>query len=271
LFFFFSARHGYTEQEIEEAVLLRKPIAARALYTLIERRLQEGLGWPDRTYDHSATGMSSTTATGGTLGDGLSDEALLDKLDRHEPLLPGRRIQTQPSSAVTSNPNKLSREKSSYAFDEQLLLRANTVGSSITAGLTQEALNELVPPSRLASRKLYHDIVLRKPSGAGSHVEPVDESSGTRRVVASTSLAPIKPSITSQRGNVLILQQTQQKVKPRSLPNSTLDHANQNGFHLPHDPYAASRASKNPSRTSHVEHTRKTPQQSSPVRYHPGK
>jgi hypothetical protein len=212
--------------------------------------------------------MSSTTATGGTMADGLSDDAL-DKLDRHEPLLPGRRIQNQPSSALSTNPNKLSREKSNYAFDEQVLLRANTGGNSITAGLTQEALNELVPATRIASKKLYHDIVLRKTSAAASHAEPTDEHSVARRVATSTSLAPIKPSITTQRGNVLILQQTQQKVKPRSLPGSTLDHANQNGFHLSHDPYA-SRTSKTPSRTSHIDHTRKF-QQSSPVRYHPGR
>ncbi|CAF5060297.1 unnamed protein product [Rotaria magnacalcarata] len=56
-------------------------------------------------------------------------------------------------------------------------------------------------------------------------------------------------------------------MKPRSLPNSTLDHANQNGFHLPHDPYD-SRASKNPSRTSHFEHPKKS-QQNSPIRYNP--
>jgi hypothetical protein len=203
------------------------------------------------------------------MGDGASDVILLDKLDRHEPLLPGRRAPSQPSSALPHNINKPSREKSNYAFDEQHLLRNNTGGSSITAGLTQEALSELVPPSRIASRKLYHDIILRKPSAVGSHVESTDEHNGTRRVVNSTILAPIKSALTTQRGSVLILQQPQQKVKPRSLPNSTLDHANQNGFHLPYDPYG-SRQSKNPSRTSHVEHTKKT-QRSSPVRYHPGK
>jgi hypothetical protein len=213
--------------------------------------------------------MSSTTATGATMADGLSDDALLDKLDRHEPLLPGRRSSAHPSSAIPINPNRLSREKSNYAFDEQVLLRGNTGGSSITAGLTQEALNELVPASRLASRKLYHDIVLRKTSAAASHAEPIGEQNVARRVATSTSLAPIKPSITTQRGNVVILQQTQQKVKPRSLPSSSLDHANQNGFHLPHDPYA-SRASKTPSRTSHIDHTRKS-QQASPMRYHAGR
>ena len=58
-------------------------------------------------------------------------------------------------------------------------------------------------------------------------------------------------------------------MKPRSLPSSSLDHANQNGFHLPHDPYA-SPTSKTPSRTSHIDHSRKS-QQNSPVRYHPGR
>jgi len=213
--------------------------------------------------------MSSTTATGGVMGDGISDVVILDKLDRHEPLLPNRRVPTQPSSALPNNVNKLSREKSNYGSDEQILLRHNTGGSSITAGLTPEALSELVPPSRIASRKLYHDIILRKPSAPGSHVELTDEHNGTRRVVNSTSLVPIKSAVTTQRGNVLILQQPQQKAKPRSLPSSTLDHANQNGFHIPYDPYV-SRQSKNPSRTSQVEHTKKT-QRSSPVRYNPGK
>ena len=268
-------RHDYTEREIEEAVLHRKPIAARALYTLIERRLQEGLGWPDRTYNYSATGMSTTTATGGTMVDGLSDEVILDKLDRHEPLLPGRRPQTQQSPTATANtPQRLSREKSHYAFDEQHVLRTNHASNDITAGLTQEALNELVPASRLATRKLYHDIILRKPSGIGGRADQVDEQMNSRRMLNSNSLAPIKPSVPTQRSNFVLVQQTQQpqqqhKLKPRSLPNSTLDHANQNGFHLPHDPYA-SRVSKTPSRASHMEHVKK-PQPTSPTRYHPGK
>jgi hypothetical protein len=79
--------------------------------------------------------------------------------------------------------------------------------------------------------------------------------------------------MTAQRRNVIVPQQ-QQKMKPRSLPNSTLDHANQNGFHLPHDPLAGAnngnRTPKNFGRMSHIEHTRKL-QQNSPVRYNPGK
>ena len=274
----YSVRHGYSEQEIEDAVLHRKPVAARALYTLVARRLQEGLGWPDRTYSNSVTGMSSTTM-GDVVGDGSSDVVILDKLDRHEPLLPGRRVLPRQPPALTNNANKVSREKSNYAFDEQLLLRANTGGTSVTGGLTQEALNELVPPSRLASRKLYQDIVVRKNSAIGAQSEPINDHIGNRRMINPNSLAPIKP-LGIQRGNILILQQQQQqqqqrqqqqqqqKPKPRSLPNSTLDHANQNGFHLPHDPYG-SRASKCPSRTSHVEQTRRA-HQPSPVRYNPG-
>jgi hypothetical protein len=213
------------------------------------------------------TGMSTTTAGGGTV-DSSSDDIILDKLNRHEALLPGRRVVTQQSPSSTSNGHKLSREKSSYQFDEQVLLRTNTGASNMTAGLTQEALNELVPASRLASRKLYHDIVLRKPSAVGSAGDPTDDHAGTRRIISSNNLAPIKPSLTAQRGNILILQQ-QQKMKPRSLPSSTLDHANQHGFHLPNDPYG-SRQSKNPSRTSHIDHPKKS-QQNSPVRYNPGK
>lgn len=217
--------------------------------------------------------MSSTT-TGVATVDGSSDVIILDKLDRHEPLLPGRRALTRKSSSVVNNNNnnnRLSREKSNYGIDEQLFIRANTGGSTnITAGLTQEALNELVPASRIASRKLYHDIVLRKSSAIGGHVDSPNEHNGTRRIINPNSLIPIKPSLSAQRGNILILQQQQQhKTKTRSLPNSTLDHANQNGFHLPHDPYGT-RTPKNPSRTSHLEHSKKS-QQNSPVRYNPGK
>jgi hypothetical protein len=207
--------------------------------------------------------MSTTTAGGS------SEDIILDKLDRHEPLLPGRRVPSQQSPTATNNGSKLSREKTNYAFDEQVLLRTNTGISNLTAGLTQEALNELVPPSRLASRKLYHDIVLRKNSGVGSAGDPTEDPVGTRRIINSNNLAPIKPTLTTQRGNILILQQQQQqKLKPRSLPSSSLDHTNQNGFHIPHDPYG-SRQSKNPSRISHMEHPKKS-QQNSPVRYNPG-
>jgi hypothetical protein len=276
----FSLRHGYSEQEMEEAILHRKPIASRALYTLIERRLKEGLGWPDRTYHSSTNAHSSSSLTGGAaLGDGSSDVIILDKLGRHEPLLPGRRVQPQLSpqqtSSTTTNGQKLSREKSNYAFDEQALLRANTNGSSVTGGLTQEALNELVPPPRLNSRKLFHDIILRKSSAVGSSIDPNDENISTRRIQNSNNLAPIKPLVTAQRGNVIVpQQQQQQKMKPRSLPSSTLDHVNQNGFHLPHDPLAGVhngiRTPKNLSRTSQIDHTRKL-QQNSPIRYNPGK
>jgi hypothetical protein len=148
----------------------------------------------------------------------------------------------------------------------------NTNGNSITAGLTQEALNELVPQSRLASRKLFHDIILRKSSAVGSSIDTIDENNSPRRTQNSYNLAPIKSSMTAQRSNVIVPQQ-QQKMKPRSLPNSTLDHANQNGFHLPNDPLAGanngSRTPKTLSRTSHIEHTRKV-QQNSPVRYNAG-
>jgi hypothetical protein len=62
-------------------------------------------------------------------------------------------------------------------------------------------------------------------------------------------------------------------MKPRSLPNSSLDHANQNGFHLPNDPLTGAnngnRTPKNPSRTSQIENPRKV-QQNSPVRYNAG-
>ena len=130
-------------------------------------------------------------------------------------------------------------------------------------------MNELVPPSKLPSRKLFHDIILRKSSAIASSVDPTDEYIGTRRMQNSNNLAPIKPLVTGQRGNIIVPQQ-QHKMKPRSLPNSTLDHANQNGFHLPHDPLAGARTPKNLSRTSHIEQI-KRPQQHSPVRYNPGK
>jgi hypothetical protein len=136
-------------------------------------------------------------------------------------------------------------------------------------------LNELVPPSRLNSRKLFHDIILRKSSAVGSSVDPTDEHISSRRMQNLNTLAPIRPLITAQRGNVIVPQQQyQQKLKPRSLPSSTLDHANQNGFHLPHDPMGGtpggSRTPKTLSRTSHVEQIKKS-QQHSPVRYNPGK
>lgn len=233
--------------------------------------MREGLGWPDRTYNNSVTGMSSTTTAVGT-AEGTSDIVVLEKIDRQEPLLPGRRALLNQSSALAIHPNRAIREKSNYAFDEQVSLRNNNNGNSITTGLTQEALNELLPASRLATRRLFHDIVLRKPS-AGNTIDTNEPTPNPRRTINPNSLAPIKPALSSQRGNILILQQPQQqqqqqKVKPRSLPNSTLDHANPNGFHLPHDPYG-SRASKIPSRTSHVEQSKRN-QPNSPIRYNPG-
>lgn len=208
--------------------------------------------------------------------DGASDIVVLDKLGRHEPLLPGRRVVPQhlhpQASPPIANGHKVSREKSHYAFDEQVLIRANTNVSSTTNGLTQDALNELVPTSKLVSRKLFHDAIVRKSSAVGSSIEQIDENIIARRGHNSNALAPIKPSVSTNRGNVIVSQQ--QKSKARSLPNSTLDHANQNGFHLPHDPLAGAtgdaRTSKTLSRTSHIEQIRK-PQQHYPVRYNASK
>ncbi|CAF4662322.1 unnamed protein product [Rotaria sp. Silwood1] len=270
---YLAIKYGYSEHEVEEAVVHRKPIACRALYSLIERRLKEGLGWPDRTYNNSVNAHSSPS-TAGTIAfnDGPSD-MILDKLVRHEPLLPGRRtlpyLSSQQTSPPITNGQRAPREKSNFAFDEQVLLRTSTNDRSITNGLTQEALNELVPPSKLVSRKLFHDVIVRKSSAVANSVDPADEHISTRRVTNPNSLAPIKTSNTTQRGNIIV---PSQKLKPRSLPNSTLDHANQNGFHLPHDLLASTtgdnRTSKTLIRASQVENLKK-PQHHSPVRYNP--
>ena len=280
---FLDIRHGYSEHEVEDAVLQRKPIASRALYSLIERRLKEGLGWPDHTYNHNSVHAHSpsSTGTGGTLHDGASDVVVLDKLVHREPLLPGRRVSTQlspqPIHPGTINGHKLAREKTNFTFDEQVLLRTNTNGGILTGGLTQEAYNELVPSSKLTSRKLFHDIILRKPSAIGNSLDSTDEHNSTKRIQNPNSFTLVRPLITTQRGNTIVpqqQQQQQQKMKPRSLPNSTLDHANQNGFHLPHDPLAGStsgtRTPKTLSRASHAEYTKKPPPHSS-MRYNPGK
>ncbi|CAF1313077.1 unnamed protein product [Adineta ricciae] len=260
---YLALKHNYSEQEIEDAVLHRKPAASRAFYTLIERRLQEGLGWPDRTYNNS-TASISTTARGTSVTDGPSDAVVLDKLARHEPLLPNRRESSRQSSSVTTN--KLAREKTNYVFDENLIVRGSN------GALTQEALNELVSQPRLTARKSYHDALSRKQSAINGLNESTDDQLSPRRTVTSTCLTPLKSSISSQRESNNVAQppapqqpQPQPIIKPRSLPNSTLDHANQNGFHLPHDPYN-SRTSKAPSRISHVEQTKKS-QDQSPVRY----
>ena len=246
------------------------------MYSLIERRLNEGLGWPDRTYNNSVNTLAHSVSGAASLADGSSDGVVLDKLVRHEPLLPGRRTLTQIPSQQTSPANsqgrRLSRERSNYAFDEQMYMRTNANGPSITSGLTQEALNELVPASKLVSKRSFHDIIMRKQSGTPGYSDQNDEPLSPRRVQNSNGLAPIKPLLIAHRGNTVTPQQT--SMKPRSLPNSTLDHANQNGFHLPHDPLATNghhtRTPKNLSRTSQLESVRK-PHQHSPVRYNPSK
>ena len=250
------------------------------MYSLIDRRLKEGLGWPDRAYNNSVSTQALSVSGAASLADGSSDGVVLDKLVRHEPLLPGRRtlaqLPSQQTSPANSQGRRLSRERSNYAFDEQVYLRTSTNGPNITSGLTQEALNELVPASKLASKRSFHDIIIRKPSGTLGYGDQNDEPLSPRRVQNSNGLAPIKPLLIAQRGNTVTPQQQHHShhMKPRSLPNSTLDHANQNGFHLPHDPLATNghntRTPKNLSRTSQVEPVRK-PQQNPPTRYNPSK
>ncbi|CAF0750970.1 unnamed protein product [Adineta ricciae] len=282
---YLSVKHGYSEHDVEEAVLYRKPIASRALYNLIERRLKEGLGWPDATYNNPLNGHSSlSTTVGASLPDGASDVVVLDKLVHNEPLLPSRRApsnflpqqQQQPiGTSTVTNGRKFSRDRTNYTFDEQVLLHTNTNGNIITGGLTQEAFNELVPTPKLTSRKLFQDIILRKPSANVHATEVSDEQHHhhSKRMHNPNSLSAIKPLITGQRTNVVTPQHQQsppqQRLKPRSLPNSTLDHANQNGFHLPHDPLASgTRTPKTISRASNVEYLKRS-QPQSPVRYNP--
>ncbi|UJR13676.1 hypothetical protein I4U23_000688 [Adineta vaga] len=166
---YLALKHNYSENEIEDAVSHRKPTASRAFYTLIERRLHEGLGWPDRTYNNSVA-TTPSTGKGSTNGDGSSDPIVLDKLARHEPLLPNRRESyRQSTSSSTNTTNKLAREKTSYIFDENLIVRGSN------GGLTQEALNELVPQARLTSRKSYQDIHSRKQSAISGNNDLTDD------------------------------------------------------------------------------------------------
>ncbi|CAF0977957.1 unnamed protein product [Adineta steineri] len=280
---YLAIKHGYSEHDVEDAVIYRKPIASRALYNLIERRLKQGLSWPDPTYNHTINIHSSLSTTGdATLHDGSPDVIVLDKLVHNEPLLPGRRVPShllpQQTNSIPTNGRRLSRDKSNYGFDEHVILHTNTNGNIITGGLTQEAYNELVPTSKATSRKLFHDIIMRKPSAIGNSVDLTDEHNNIKRTQNSSGLTLMKPLVTGHRSNVISPhahpqqqqhQQQQHKMKPRSLPNSTLDHANQNGFHLPHDPLASGTRTPKPlSRASNVEHMKRS-QQHSPVRYNP--
>lgn len=279
-------RHGYSEHDVEDAVLHRKPIASRALYNLIERRLKEGLGWPDPNYNTPTNAHSSLSTTASVPAvDGASDVVVLDKLIHNEPLLPSRRAVAHPhphlhppqhatvaGAGTTTNGRRFSRDRTNYTYDEQVVLHTNGHGNIITGGLTQEAFNELVPTPKLASRKLFQDIILRKPSANARSVEAVDEHAHTKRSPNPTTFSSIRPLVTAQRGNVVTPQQPMHthKPKPRSLPNSTLDHANQNGFHLPHDPLASgARTPKTVSRASNAEYLKRS-QQQSPVRYNAG-
>ena len=271
-----SVRYGYSEHEVEDAVLYRKPTASRALYNLIERRLKEGLGWPDRKYNNSMTANASSISTGMSAADGPSDVGAPDKLVRHEPLLPGRRtpshLASQQSSPSMIHARQFSRERSTYASDQQVLLQSNAIGRSITAGLTRETLNESEPQSRLTSRRLFHDIVARKPSAVGHSIDSTDESQGTRRLPHSSGLVPLKP-LTPHHGPMLGIPQLK-PVTPRTLRHSTLEHVHPPSVHLASElPVGISNDVRTPKifrRTTHAESMRQT-QQHSPVRYNPCK
>ncbi|CAF1054111.1 unnamed protein product [Didymodactylos carnosus] len=62
-----------------------------------------------------------------------------------------------------------------------------------------------------------------------------------------SSITP-QPQGQQQNGRTILLNN--QRTKPRSLPNSTLDHANQNGFHIPSPEI---RTPKALSRTSNID------------------
>jgi hypothetical protein len=242
------------------------------LYCSIERRLKEGQGWPDCSHSNSVHthGPSASAAT--STANGSFDGLLLDKLVRHEPLLPGRRAnesnlshQTSPSSAYG---RRLSRERSNYRLDEELAGRLPSDSVQLTSGLTQEALHELVSPRRLPSRQAARDVSLKNPGALSAKNVRANELSKSRQSNQSSVAAPpTRQLLLTQRGTTDIYQNPlPSKVKPRSLPNSTLDHANQHGFQLPYDPLGCNpddpRIAKSQSRISHFETNGKSHQHS---------
>jgi hypothetical protein len=46
-FFFLNLRHDYTENDIIDAIVHRRPISIKAMYYLLEKRLKQGLHFPD--------------------------------------------------------------------------------------------------------------------------------------------------------------------------------------------------------------------------------
>jgi hypothetical protein len=52
-------KHEYTETDIVDAIVYRKPIALKAIYYLIEKRLKLNLGFPDTDYSSSYPDSSS--------------------------------------------------------------------------------------------------------------------------------------------------------------------------------------------------------------------
>ena len=237
------------------------------------------MGWPDRTYNNSVNTYSSTPAIGGVaLTDEVQETNTLDKLNRHEPLLPGRRaipqVLPQQISPLTTNGPKYVREKSNYVFDEQVLVRTNTNVYSTANGITQDPSNESVPQSRLAPRKLSRPMFVRKSPAVGSNTNQTGEHIATRKVPDSTSLASIKNSMSTQRDNTIFSERhQQQKLKPHSLPNSILNHTNQDRVHLQHElspsqvgATGSISTTKHLDRASDAERTKK-PRSQSPVRY----
>jgi hypothetical protein len=267
-------RHGLNENEIEDAVRCRKPIAARALYTLIDRRLKADLGWPDRTFDCTATNKSST----GNIVDGnaaLSARATSDKLDRHEPLPCARRVRRQCGSTVSYGNTGLSREKSQYRFDEHGHLPTQTIVCHRLDGLTADTGNQLTVMSRLEPRKLFHDNTQRQSSTGTSHRDVNDESMGVlRRTLNGHGLvpsrtSPIRPTGHEQQTNVVVVQSKPLTSKTRSQPSSLFDYTSPTGFHVT-DESPGSRTPKPTNRPVHVEQWKKHSSNTS-IRHHPGR
>lgn len=81
LMFFGLLRHDYTENDVVDAIIHRKPIALKAIYYLIEKRLKQGLSFPDPDYNHLILAYennpyyTSYTATTASNGNGVPSSA----------------------------------------------------------------------------------------------------------------------------------------------------------------------------------------------------
>lgn len=246
---FYFKRHDYSESEIVDAIVYRKPIALKALYYLIDRRLKQGLSYPDGDFkleDVESSANKSNTKTNASINGAITNN------NDHVPTVigSGSSVAKQNSQLLAKRPSNLvSRNSSQKNVDFKFVYNNNNSNNRENEQPTSSGAPTVVtyrPESTLSSKSPspditsikytrgksnYQDIISRK--GTSNTSNSIDRTSGvgaanlvraeskTERYFMPVNTAEEQyHNMIRNRSNVNAAQTTMTNGQIRSLPGS---------------------------------------------------